>query len=186
MTSILAVIILIAIPGLCLADSAEDHPKVSQLEQFKGKMKILHSLLKSECPKWAEQHEKELYRQDAVERNVEIVKILFHRLENTLIECRKSGNKMERKKQVDTVKKAVETTTLTFLLKITKGLVGTTASPKHRTASALTRPNRTSTAPPITKPHYTTYVLPTMQVITMGTSTSTPTASILRRRIAKR
>jgi len=169
--------------------SEAEQKAAAELSAYKMKVTMLHGLLRGECPRWAEQYEREIEKRDAVETNVEVVKILYHRLENRLIECRSSENRGERSKQNKIVEADAETTTQTYLLKITKqGIQSTRQTTSTQNTKQGVQSTIQTTGTPNTKPslislrhRLTTYVLPTMQVLTMATVKTNPTHSMFRR-----
>ena len=93
------------------------------LSAYKMKVTVLHSLLRSECPMWADQIQREIERRQILDTNIEIVKILYHRLENRLLQCRDDRDSAGRRSKLTDnllLESADETTTLTYLLEITQ------------------------------------------------------------------
>ena len=56
------------------------------LSAYKMKVTVLHNLLRAECPQWADQIQREIERRQILDTNTETVKILYHRLENRLLQ----------------------------------------------------------------------------------------------------
>ena len=187
------------------------------LSAYKMKVTVLHSLLRAECPQWADQYQREIERRQILDTNIEIVKILYHRLENRLLQNRDDRDSAGRRSKLTDnllLESADETTTLTYLLEITQphsvhhrtprrqSVINShnAVIPTHSAANTVRRatpkpPNEISTRiatpkPIVTHqttqhmtpyPHHTTYVLPTMQVLTMATIRTKPTLSIIHR-----